>query len=157
MLMKVLHQSQHLNELAAPTIPHPRFHQPSPFVQRRGLIERLHLSCIASPDVKHVIGYNGFEDSDNLVDALIPAPPADRLQPDDSRCRRNGRSRRCSPVRPASDSSRIHVEHDAFRRTATMDGIDPTAGEISKSRKGVSADARPVCAHVITSADESLP
>jgi hypothetical protein len=40
--------------------------------------------------------------------------------------------------------ARIHVEHDAFRRTATMDGIDPTAGEISKSRKGVSADARPV-------------
>ena len=31
--------------------------------------------------------------------------------------------------------ARIHVEHDAFRRTATMDGIDPTAGEISKSRK----------------------
>src|SRR5439155_9675820 len=31
--------------------------------------------------------------------------------------------------------ARIYVEHDAFRRTATMDGIDPTAGEISKSRK----------------------
>src|ERR1700730_15339060 len=52
MLVKVLHQSQHLNELAAPAIPHPRFHQPSqtinaigeaPFVQRRGLIERLAL------------------------------------------------------------------------------------------------------------------
>jgi hypothetical protein len=52
MLVKVLHQSQHLNELAAPAILHPRFHQPSqtinaigeaPFVQRRGLIERLAL------------------------------------------------------------------------------------------------------------------
>jgi hypothetical protein len=30
--------------------------------------------------------------------------------------------------------ARIHVEHDASRRTATIDGIDPTAGETSKSR-----------------------
>ena len=31
--------------------------------------------------------------------------------------------------------ARIHVEHDAFRRTATMDAIDPLAGKIGKSRK----------------------
>jgi hypothetical protein len=51
-LMEVLHQSQHLNELAAPGVPHPRFHQPAepmnafrelPAVERRGLIKRLAL------------------------------------------------------------------------------------------------------------------
>src|SRR2546421_8867680 len=31
--------------------------------------------------------------------------------------------------------ARIHVEHDAFPRTAAMDRIDPTAGGTSKSRK----------------------
>jgi hypothetical protein len=52
MLVEVLHQSQHLNELAASGIAHPRFHQPAkpmnafgepPAVERRGLIERLAL------------------------------------------------------------------------------------------------------------------
>src|SRR6202011_1015436 len=36
--------------------------------------------CIAPTDVKHVIDYNGFEDTDNLVDAFVPAPPADGLK-----------------------------------------------------------------------------
>src|SRR2546430_5928213 len=44
--------------------------------------------------------------------------------------------------------ARIHVEHDAFRRTATMDGIDPTAGEISKSRKVRSKPLRLEAAHL---------
>jgi hypothetical protein len=52
MLMKVLHQSKHLNELAPACIAHPRFHQPPqamnaigepPAVERRSLVERLAL------------------------------------------------------------------------------------------------------------------
>ena len=52
MLVKVLHQSKHLDEPATSPIPHPRFHQPPrtmnavrkpPVVQRRGLIKRLAL------------------------------------------------------------------------------------------------------------------
>src|SRR3984893_16827189 len=52
MLMKILHQLQHLNELAAAGIAHPRFHQSPkamnafgepPVVERRGLVERLAL------------------------------------------------------------------------------------------------------------------
>src|SRR5262249_51734778 len=31
--------------------------------------------------------------------------------------------------------ARIHVEQDAFRRTTTMDDIDPLAGQIGKSRE----------------------
>ena len=29
---------------------------------------------------------------------------------------------------------KIHVKHDAFRRTMTMDDIDPLAGQVGKSR-----------------------
>ena len=52
MLMKILHQSQHVNELTAAGIAHPRFHQSPkamnafgepPIVERRGLVERLAL------------------------------------------------------------------------------------------------------------------
>ena len=31
--------------------------------------------------------------------------------------------------------ARIHIEHDASRRTTTMDEIDPLAGQVSKRRE----------------------
>ena len=52
MLVKILHQAQHLDELAASGVAHPRLHQPAqpvnavgelPVVERRGLIERVAL------------------------------------------------------------------------------------------------------------------
>ena len=64
MLMEILHQPQHLDELAPPGIAHPRFHQPPqtmnafgklPAVERRGLIERLALVFQQSQIMQRIV------------------------------------------------------------------------------------------------------